>query len=714
MSSSPTPASQPQPPTGLGPAPLPIEPLHLTYGLFVLTGLFAAIPIAVLIQFKGNVQAAINSVFAWGVVLALAALSAALVNLSLHDERLTEGDKGRLVLLSLGGACGFATTVLGAYLPFSDFFREQLAGGLEGWRTAPRKALLLPALAFLGGLGLMFASLQLGRGMERSNQTMRRLIYGYNAVLTGLLLLAILALPNLLAYAAPFSRFMGKTDDWTKGQVYTLQQDTRNYLTALDTSVSVYVMLDPNDPRSADMAQLLENCRAVTPKLKWFSVPSRPEGRSEPGRAQGEIQRKYKLSEVYGMLVVVGDDEKNEKWDFVPASDLGRSRGPEGDDYVFTGERALLNSLRFASEGKAVYYFTQGSGELPIQGPSPMMPRARDQATLGELNRRLTQRKGVEVRPLQATAADKGVPADADVVIVAGPKSELPKEFVKALEKYLDRKGEKKGKLILLLDPLVQLKGGKQRARTGLEGLLAKNNVKLGDDIVCDSLIDRPDVVYDLEVITNPETQNPIARAFSPVKRNTAKLFRLQKSRTVTPAAGPKAGPMAGGGAVVEDLLITLRGGYWAEEDPNVDVVDKAARLEQMRSSDNIKDVLEWRRLCGKRLCVAVTVTAPVVGVPGDPAHSRLQKPRMVVFGSSTWLQDESLTRWPANFDLFDNSLSWARERPTVGEGVDPIRKPYEINIVKERFWSLILLPPLLLMLGVIGIGCGVWVVRRR
>jgi hypothetical protein len=189
------------------------------------------------------------------------------------------------------------------------------------------------------------------------------------------------------------------------------------------------------------------------------------------------------------------------------------------------------------------------------------------------------------------------------------------------------------------------------------------------------------------------------------------KVFRLRESRTVAPAA---AGPMAGAGAVVEELLITPRMGYWAEEDPNVNVVDKAVRLQQLRDSETAQGIAEWRRVCGKSLCAAVTVTAPVAGVPGDPAHSRLQKPRMVVFGTSTWLHDEALRLSPQNYDLCDNSLSWLRERPAVGAGTDPVRKPYEVNIAKDRFWSLFLLPPLLMVIGVVGIGCGVWVVRRR
>ncbi len=66
----------------------------------------------------------------------------------------------------------------------------------------------MPILALVGGLGLMFASIQIGRGMERQNQRVRLLIYGNNAVLMSLLLLAVLVIPNVLAYAEPLSRYL--------------------------------------------------------------------------------------------------------------------------------------------------------------------------------------------------------------------------------------------------------------------------------------------------------------------------------------------------------------------------------------------------------------------------------------------------------------------------------------------------------------------------
>src|SRR5436190_1899240 len=106
-------SSPPQPQPSPGPiAGLPFDTKQLVYGLFVLAGLFAAIPLGILIQAKGNFQAAFGPVFLWGCVLAVEAVAAALVNLSYTpggEGRMTDAEKARMLLLFLGGSVGLAT-----------------------------------------------------------------------------------------------------------------------------------------------------------------------------------------------------------------------------------------------------------------------------------------------------------------------------------------------------------------------------------------------------------------------------------------------------------------------------------------------------------------------------------------------------------------------------------------------------------------------------
>src|SRR5262245_31144370 len=97
-----------------------------------------------------------------------------------------------------------AGTVLGVGLLIASLvglFRstDTVLGGLEIWRKNWWVVGLI-LLGQLGGLAVLFAVLQMLRGQERDNPNLRRVIYGFNAVLTGLLLVEVLVLINFLVY----------------------------------------------------------------------------------------------------------------------------------------------------------------------------------------------------------------------------------------------------------------------------------------------------------------------------------------------------------------------------------------------------------------------------------------------------------------------------------------------------------------------------------
>ena len=57
-----------------------------------------------------------------------------------------------------------------------------------------------------------------------------------------------------------------------------------------------------------------------------------------------------------------------------------------------------------------------------------------------------------------------------------------------------------------------------------------------------------------------------------------------------------------------------------------------------------------------------------------------------------------------------------SEKRPTVGksENKTDAKRTYEFGVSKDNATLLTWLPPALMLMGVLGIGCGVWVVRRR
>lgn len=226
---------------------------QLTYALIVIAALLLVYPLVMLSR-DGVTGATARPRFYWLVALFVIAVAGAVFNATV--PQLSEVDKVRALLMGLGGLAGFATFAFGLALPWTTF-KEVFSGGVSSWRANPR-ALAWTGAAVFGGLILMFASLQLARGVERTSGAMRRMLYGFNAVLGTLLLLAILGLVNVLAYVsvAPFS-YAKENFDWTASGIYSLSPATRSMLTDLKQPVKVYVLLPRGYIVTKDVETLL-------------------------------------------------------------------------------------------------------------------------------------------------------------------------------------------------------------------------------------------------------------------------------------------------------------------------------------------------------------------------------------------------------------------------------------------------------------------------
>src|SRR5262249_22258196 len=194
-----------------------------------------------------------------------------------------------------------------------------------------------------------------------------------------------------------------------------------------------------------------------------------------------------------------------------------------------------------------------------MQGPNPMMRGRAQPPGLQPLRDRLTRQKNLEVKELKLDASVKKVPDDASVVVVARPTRTMPPAGVDALRTWMRAK---KGKMMVLLDPVMREQGDSRvMVPTGLEGLLAEYSVKVGNDLVYNAGYNDPRLV---EAFTNPEAQNPVARAFFGERVATVFAF-LEGTRTVEPA---KQG--GGPGPTAESLMGTQQQVYWVEKDLNV------------------------------------------------------------------------------------------------------------------------------------------------
>jgi hypothetical protein len=654
-------------------------------GLLVGAGLLLLIPILVGVFWRWEYA----DVCLWGAFLAVVAAFAGLWQLIREPDRgMTNADAGRFLVLLVGGLFGLATFLLGGLLTW-HWWTLAYAGGPELWRKQ-WLSIALSQGAMIGGLVLLFVSMQAARGRERSNPTLRLLLYGTNAVTMGWLLLYVLAAVNVLAYSRmpPFTAF-DKNVDWTESSLYTLEPASVGTLRELNKPVKAYVLLSSRMQFKRDVEILMNNCKAVNPRFEVeYLSPTLDQDRVQT------LAKKYKLPDPQGILLVTGT-EPNQDSEFIRldemATDVERSHSQ------FQGEYALFTKLNTLLEGKTkhVIYFTQGNGE-------PSLDEAGKDLRLGVLRSRL-EGSHYEVKELRVTPTLSKVPDDAEAVVVVRPTLAFPDNAVAALRTYLNPAGGgKRGKLVVAFAVVVSPDG--EMVKTGLERLLAEFSVEVGNDriINVDPRLRNPlQCVVTGDAASNNRLSSDFAAPWGDAWTDV-RTVRAQERPPMDPHGGAAGGRYQG-----EQLLLSILPGAWAETNLRA---NPRALVEDLRKPDHRKEL--EAKLSPKPLPVAVAVS--------DTQGSGQQggQPCLVVFGNAGWLDSSQMTEGRDNdrFDLFRSTLSWLRGRQDIGKSAPTLKQTpeYVPSITQNTYDRMLLLPVGLVTLGIITVGGGVWLVRRR
>ena len=122
------------------------------------------------------------------------------------------------------------------------------------------------------------------------------------------------------------------------------------------------------------------------------------------------------------------------------------------------------------------------------------------------------------------------LPADADLIIVGGPRTAFLEPEAGALEKYLAAGGH----ALLLLDPILPGPGAPP-LDLGFGGLLGKYGIKLGNDLVVDPANALPTIGAETRarqpVWNEPDRQRPLGRRASGRLPLASGPSRRRKSR---------------------------------------------------------------------------------------------------------------------------------------------------------------------------------------
>lgn len=292
--------------------------------------------------------------------------------------------------------------------------------------------------------------------------------YGANTTLMILIVLAIIILVEVIS-----SRH-DSIVDLTKNKRYTLSEQTKKILTALEKDVNVVAFFTIDQAGRGTLEDLLKQYSRVSSQLKYEFV----DPYKNPART-----RSYEIS-TEG-TIVLETSEKQEKM-YEPT------------------EEALTNALiKVTREGKKSIYFVKGHGEHDLQDDG--------EKGYGIIKKAL-QDANYEVQEL-LLMQEPIVPEDAAVVIVGGPQKDLLPTELETLKTYIQGGGN----VLFMLDP-------EHAPETA--AFLKAYGVVLGDNTVIDTnpLNQMFGAGYGMPIVSSYEP-HPITEKF-----NMATIFPLTRS----------------------------------------------------------------------------------------------------------------------------------------------------------------------------------------
>ena len=633
----------------------------------------------------------------WGALLAVLLIAAGCIFISRKPAPGREIYETRLLLLSVGGAAGLLTAMLG--FVFAWRWQDELVRWVNLGAIGGAKWVVGALAIFLAGLVLMFFSLQLARAEERKDVILRRVLYGSNAVLTGLLMLLLLAVVNIIVFLK-LPDNMISTSSAFKG----LSDPSKDLLNGVTDEVKVYVIMPENASIQitrtksfngvyADCRALLSACQAQNRRIKVVPLSPVTDG--------DEIRRTMKRLKVpeeqighYGLLLGFGKSEDLSA--FIPTNELYEGT-PQGA-VVFQGENRLMTELNFLSGGgqRPIVYFTQSNDEPAIGDDGGKKISIRSMRALTE---HLRERK-YEVRPLVFERGKKPDLAEAAMIVVVAPRIPFEQEQLDILAEYL--KSKPGGKLVALL-PAFQEVGSTAVSRTGLELLLADYGVTVDEKLRVFSLPNRgirsPLWVHGTNSAESRQAKHRLSRFFA--EEASIPFGNLR------PISSSKPSPVFGN-LMTLNLFETLPGWITYRDTQFTSDPDKIREQLRQEVEMGVDRTAREKLVTQRPIPFGVYVAERV-----EDRSGLRERPRLLVIGTDWFATDDvAASQGQVYIAMMGAMLEYMRERPNIG--IEP-RALGTYNLPKDPDGiSLLVLPIGLVVLGILGLGVGVWVTRRR
>ncbi|MFQ3627614.1 MAG: Gldg family protein [Cyanobacteriota bacterium] len=450
---------------------------------------------------------------------------------------------------------------------------------------------------------------------------------GTNAVLATLAVLAIFLLTNFLA-----TRYNTRVD-LTENRLFTLAPQSQEVVQSLEDPVKVWIFdLAPN-PADRD---LLENYRRQNPDRFAYEYV---DPQVQPGLAE-----RFGVQN-FGEVYVEKGDRRQLVQSISPSQRLT--------------ERRLTTALvKITSDRQTKVYFLQGHGERELNP---------GQGGLAQAITSLTD-ETFQAEPLNlANTAE--IPADAAVIVIAGPQRPLLAEEITKLREFQTRKGG----LMLLVDP---------QTNPELDGLLEDWGVAFSDRILVDPAAGRDGAV----TIITEYGPHPITDGLN----NGITFFPLARPLELGEVEGVELTPLLFTNARTQAQQIGEDGQLQLDpEAPEGNLVLGAALSRRLSNAP---------------------APSPSPDTEEPPAQDEV---RMVAIGNSAFatngLIDQQLNR-----DLFLNAIGWLSQDadPTFTvRAAEPTNR--RVLFSPSQQIGLILTSLVFLPLAGLALAVGVWWRRR-
>jgi ABC-type uncharacterized transport system involved in gliding motility auxiliary subunit len=336
------------------------------------------------------------------------------------------------------------------------------------------------------------------------------------------------------------------------------------------------------------------------------------------------------------------------------------------------GEQELTNGLIKVVQGKQhKIYFVQGHGEKSTEGS--------DRSGYSTIGAALTSDNFLTDKLV--LAQQKDVPADASILIVAGPKTDFFPAEIDILKRYLARGG----KVLFLLDPPDRADAPEVK---NVAALLKDWGIEIGTNVVVD--------VSGMGQLLGTDVSVPVAAKYDPhpITERFNLLTAYPLARSVTAIAGGTGGHTA-------QNLVDTSANSWAE-----------SNIKELTTTGKVARELDKGDKAGP-VSLAAAVSSPVADAtppanapdPAKPADAGKPETRIAVFGDSDFVTNGYLGI-PGNRDLFLNTVNWLAQQ----ENLISIR-PREAgsstlsltaDAAQRIFWlSIVIIPGLILAAGV-------------